>query len=59
MIERCTSIWEPEAPADLTFQQYMGTNRNRVYWNISRLNVMWRKWLKDVLLFGSLKLRPT
>jgi len=19
MIERCTSIWEPEAPADLTF----------------------------------------
>jgi len=37
MIERCTSIWVPEAPADLTVRVYMGTNRNRVYWNISRL----------------------
>jgi len=26
MIERCTSIWEPEAPADLTVHGYMGTN---------------------------------
>jgi len=31
MIERCTSIWEPEAPTDLTVQVYMGTNRDRVY----------------------------
>jgi len=37
MIESSTSIWEPEAPADLTVQVYMGTNRDRVYWNISRL----------------------
>jgi len=37
MIERCTSIWEPEAPAVLTVQEYMGTKRNIVYWNISGL----------------------
>jgi len=37
MIERCTSIWKPEALAYLTVEEYMGTNRNRVYWNISRL----------------------
>jgi len=37
MIGRCTSIWEPELPADLTVQVCMGTNWNRVYWNISRL----------------------
>jgi hypothetical protein len=37
MIERCTSNWEPVAPADTAVEVYMGINRNRVYWNISRL----------------------
>jgi hypothetical protein len=37
MIGRCTIIWKTEAPADLTVQEYMGTKRNIVYWNISRL----------------------
>jgi len=31
MIERCTSNWEPDAPADLTVELYMGTNKYRVY----------------------------
>jgi len=37
MIERCTITCEPEATADLTVQVYMGTNRNIIYSNISRL----------------------
>jgi len=37
MIERYTSIWEPEASAELTVRVYMVTNRNRVYFNISSL----------------------
>jgi len=31
MIEGCTIICEPEAPAELTVQLYMGTNRNIIY----------------------------
>jgi len=31
MVERCTSIWEPEASADLTVKEYTGNNKYRVY----------------------------
>jgi len=37
MIERCASTWELDAPADLTFEVYMGISRNRFYLNISIL----------------------
>jgi hypothetical protein len=37
MIERCTSIWQHEAPADLTVQEYMGTNKYGVPWSSSNL----------------------
>jgi len=36
MIERCASTWKPNAPADLTFEVYMGISSNRVYLNILR-----------------------
>jgi hypothetical protein len=36
MNAKCSSIWDPDAPADTAVEVYMGTNRNRVYWNISR-----------------------
>jgi len=37
MIERCTSNWEPDAPAVLTVEVYMGSNNYRFYWCSSSL----------------------
>jgi len=31
MIERCTSNWEPDTPAVLTVEVYMGNNNYTVY----------------------------
>jgi hypothetical protein len=37
MSERCTIWCEPDAPAYINFEVYMGINRDRVCWNISRI----------------------
>jgi len=43
MIERCTSNWKHEAPADLTVRLHLGTNMNSLLKHFKTINVMGRK----------------
>jgi len=40
MIERCSSIWEPETPDNLNVQEHMGTSRNRLLKHLKTINGM-------------------